>query len=315
MARPHVLCKRLLKRGTTALTDLAQGGRREVARTSRKRGGWARLASSPAGVAGGTALVLLTLTAIFAPVVAPYDPLAQVSFPFEPFSARHLLGSDELGRDILYRILFGFRLSLLTAFATAGLAALVGVSIGLVAGYFGGWVDGLFMRLMDVVLSVPAILLAIVLVAIMGGGLVPLIVAIAVVAVPTFARLTRASVLSIKEREFVAAQKSAGASHPDIIFRTILPNVLGPTVVQLVVTASTAVLTESGLSFLGLGTAPPDPSLGSMLAAGNENLFVSPMYPVVLGFAIAILVAAFDAFGAGLQRVVGGSARRGGVVA
>jgi peptide/nickel transport system permease protein len=251
---------------------------------------------------------------VFAPLVAPFDPLAQVSSPFEAFSSMHLLGSDELGRDILTRILFGFRLSLLTAFATSTLAALVGVSIGLVAGYFGGWVDGVAMRLLDVVLSVPAILLAIVLVAILGGGLVPLIVAIAIVAVPTFARLTRASVLSIKEREFVAAQKSAGASHPDIIFRTILPNVLGPTVVQLVITASTAVLTESGLSFLGLGTAPPYPSLGSMLAAGNENLFVSPMYPVVVGFAIAILVASFDALGAGMQKVVGGSAQRAGVV-
>lgn len=274
-----------------------------------------RIAESRAGLAGAALLALLTLAAVFAPWIAPYDPLAQVSFSFDPISSKHLLGSDELGRDILSRILFGFRLSLFTAFATAILAALVGVAIGLFAGYFGGWFDAVAMRIMDVVLSVPAILLAIVLVAIMGGGLVPLVVAIAIVGVPAFARLTRASVLSIKEREFVAAQRAAGASTLDIVTRTVLPNVLGPAVVQLVITASTAVLTESGLNFLGLGAAPPAPSLGSMLAAGNENLFVSPLYPVIVGFAIAILVAAFDAFGAGLQRAYGLSAGRGGVVA
>lgn len=260
-------------------------------------------------------LVVLALLAVLAPWISPYDPLAQVSMSFEPMSAKHILGSDELGRDIFSRVLFGLRLSLLTAVATSLLAAVAGVAIGLVAGYFGGWLDGLAMRLMDVVLSVPAILLAIVLVAVMGGGLVPLIVAIAIVAVPTFARLTRASVLTIKEREFVTAQRAAGASTPDIVLRTVLPNVLGPAVVQLVITASTAVLTESGLNFLGLGVAPPNPSLGSMLAAGNENLFVSPIYPVIVGLAIAILVAAFDAFGVGLQRAYGTSASRGGVVA
>ncbi len=277
--------------------------------------GFGRLLSSPAGAAGSIALLILAVVAALAPVIAPFDPLAQIAFPFDGFSARHLLGTDELGRDILSRIIYGLRLSLVTAVSTALLAAVLGVAIGLVAGYFGGWIDGITMRVMDVVLSVPAILLAIVLVAIMGGGIVPLIIAIAIVGVPAFARLTRASVLSVKEREYVSAQRAAGASTGDIILRTVLPNVLGPAVVQLTVTASTAVLTESGLNFLGLGTAPPAPSLGSMLAAGNENLFMSPVYPVVVGFAIALLVATFDAFGAGLQRVVGGSARRGGVVA
>ncbi len=293
----------------------AQEAPKEPATGRRRAGTWRRLASSRVGLVGAVMLAVLTLMAVLAPWLAPYDPLAQVSMSFEPISAKHILGSDELGRDIFSRILFGFRLSLLTAFSTSILAAMLGVGIGLVAGFFGGWLDGLVMRLMDVVLSVPAILLAIVLVAVMGGGLVPLIIAIAIVAVPTFARLTRASVLTIKEREFVAAQRAAGASTPDIVLRTVLPNVLGPTVVQLVITASTAVLTESGLNFLGLGVAPPNPSLGSMLAAGNENLFVSPVYPVIVGFAIALLVAAFDAFGVGLQRAYGTSAGRGGVLA
>jgi peptide/nickel transport system permease protein len=164
------------------------------------------------------------------------------------------------------------------------------------------------------VLSVPAILLAIVLIAVLGGGLVPLIAAIAIVTMPAFARLTRAAVLTTKSREFVTAQRAAGASTASILLRTILPNAVGPAMVQLIITASTSVLTESGLSFLGLGAAPPAPSLGGMLAAGNENLFISPLYPVIVGFAIAVIVAAFDAFGTGLQRVYGYSSAGRGVL-
>ena len=143
----------------------------------------------------------------------------------------------------------------------------------------------------------------------MGSGLAPLVIAIAIVGVPPFTRLTRASVLSVKERPFVDASRAAGASTPDLIVRTILPNVLGPAAVQFVVSASIAILAESGLSFLGLGAPPPAPSLGGMLASGNENLYVAPFYPFVVGLSIGALVAAFDAFGVGLQRVWGGSGR------
>jgi peptide/nickel transport system permease protein len=276
---------------------------------------WRRLLGTRAGQVGTAMIVLLIAVAALAPQIAPHDPLAQVGPPFEPISWLHPLGSDELGRDILSRILFGARLSLMTALATALLAGAVGIGIGLLAGFFGRWPDAVLMRCMDVVLSVPATLLAIVLVAVMGGGLIPLVVAIAVVAVPAFARLTRASVLTVKEREFVAAARAAGASSPDLVLRTILPNVLGPAVVQFVVTASTAILTESGLNFLGLGTPPPAPSLGSMLAAGNENLFLAPLYPVIVGAAIAILVATFDALGTGLQHALGTTSSRAGTVA
>ena len=274
-----------------------------------------RLLSSKAGATGLLAVLVLSALAVLTPVIAPYDPLAQVSLPFVEPSSEHLLGTDELGRDVVSRILYGLRLSLFSAVVAAAAAAVTGIAIGVVSGFFGGWLDGLLMRVMDVVLSVPTILLALVLVAVMGGGLVPLILAIAIVGVPPFARLTRASVLSVKERHFVLAQRAAGASTGDILLRTILPNVLGPAVVQLVVTASTAILTELGLNFLGLGAAPPYPSLGSMLAAGNENLYLAPLYPVIVGIAIGILVASFDAFGAGLQRVFGSGAARGGIVA
>ena len=288
----------------------------KIERTKRSAGrlGDALLAS-PAALVGCVVLVLLVLVSVFAPFVAPHDPLAQIARPFEPISANHLLGTDELGRDLLSRLIYALRLTLLVAVLTSVLAGVVGIATGLVAGFFEGWFDAALMRLLDVVLSVPAILLAIVLIAVMGGGLLPLIVAIAVVAMPAFARLTRASVLSLKTRDFVTAQKAAGASNASILFRTILPNAIGPAMVQLIVTASISILTESGLSFLGLGASPPEPSLGGMLAAGNENLFISPFYPVIVGFAIAILVAAFDAFGSGLQRAYGYSSAGGRTLA
>lgn len=273
------------------------------------------LRSGPVAVAGGAVLLSLIAIAVFAPLVAPYNPLAQIAMPFEPLSAAHPLGTDELGRDLLARLIYALRLTLVVAVSTSLLAGVAGVGIGLVAGFFEGWTDALLMRIMDVVLSVPAILLAIVLIAIMGGGLVPLIVAIAVVAIPAFARLTRATVLSVKSREFVTAQRAAGASVGSILLRTVLPNAIGPAIVQLIVTASISVLTESGLSFLGLGAAPPAPSLGGMLAAGNENLFVSPLYPVIVGFAIALIVASFDALGSGLQRMYGYSSAGGRTLA
>lgn len=273
------------------------------------------LRAGPVAIAGGAVLLILIVTAVFAPLVAPYNPLAQIAMPFEPISPAHPLGTDELGRDLLARLIYALRLTLVVAVSTSLLAGVAGVGIGLVAGFFEGWTDALLMRIMDVVLSVPAILLAIVLIAVMGGGLVPLIVAIAVVAIPAFARLTRATVLSVKSREFVTAQRAAGASVGSILLRTVLPNAIGPAIVQLIVTASISVLTESGLSFLGLGAAPPAPSLGGMLAAGNENLFISPLYPVIVGFAIAVIVASFDALGSGLQRMYGYSSAGGRTLA
>lgn len=287
-----------------------------LAEGRRRRGRvLAGLTATWPGLIGTIGLVVLGLLAAAAPWVAPFDPLAQIGLPFDDPSRTHWLGTDELGRDVASRIIHGLRLSLFCALGAASLAGIFGTLIGLVAGYVGGVVDAAAMRAMDVILSVPAILLAIVLVAILGGGIVPLVLAIAVVGVPPFARLTRASVLTVKERQFVEAQRVAGASTPDIVARTILPNVIGPAITQFVIMSSTAILTESGLSFLGLGAAPPHPSLGSMLAAGNENLFVAPLYPVIVGCAIGLLVATFDAFGTGLRRVHGGAHLRGGVVA
>lgn len=265
------------------------------------------------GAIGAIALVVIALVAIAAPWIAPFNPLARTSIPLLEPSWPHLFGTDELGRDIASRAIYGLRLSLIVAIATALLSGLAGVTLGLLCGYFGGWLDALVMRLMDVVLSIPGILLAIVLVSVLGSGLAPLILAIAIVGAPPFTRLTRASTLTVRERAYVLASRAAGASTPDILLRTILPNVLGPAAVQFVIAASTAILTESGLSFLGLGAPPPAPSLGGMLASGNENLFIAPTYPILVGLCIGALVASFDAFGAGLQKKWGG-AERGAVV-
>jgi len=283
-----------------------QGGVARFGRSLRQSAFW----SSRMGVVGAALLVVLAIAAIAAPLIAPFDPLQQVAFPLESPAWPYLFGTDELGRDIASRALYGVRLSLLVAVMTAIVSAAVGILLGLVCGYFGGWLDAIVMRLMDIVLSIPGILLAIVLVSILGSGIVPLVLAMAIVGVPPFTRLTRASVLTVKERAYVLASRAAGASTADILFCTILPNVLGPAAVQFVVAASTAILTESGLSFLGLGAPPPAPSLGGMLATGNESLFIAPYYPMLVGLCIGALVASFDAFGAGLRQQWGGGERR-----
>jgi peptide/nickel transport system permease protein len=264
---------------------------------------------------GAILLACLLIASLLAPLLSHYDPLAQDFATLQPPSFEHPFGTDELGRDVLTRVLYGLRASLLVAIVSALLAGVLGVLLGLLGGYLGGWIDAVTMRLMDMILTFPATLLAVVMVAIMGGGVVPLILALTVVGVPPYARLTRASAISIRERAYVDAQRAAGASTADIMARTVMPNSLGGAAVQFVVAASTAVLTESGLSFLGLGLPPPTPALGAMLAAGNDNLFIAPWYPMAIGFTITVLVIALDAVGTGLQRQFGAASRRAAVVA
>jgi len=268
-----------------------------------------------AGRIGIVVLAALILAALAAPVVAPYGPLDQDTSPLLSPSWSHYFGTDELGRDVLSRVIYGLRLTLLTALCSATSAAIIGTALGLLAGYFGGLIDALLMRVTDVILAFPATLLAVVLVAVMGGGVLPLIVAISFVGIPPFARLTRASAMSVREREYVDAQRAAGAPSFDIMIRTVLPNSVGSAGVQFVVTAAIAVLTESGLSFLGLGAPAPAPALGSMLFQGNLNLFYAPWYSVMVGLSIVIVVASLDALGSYLQIKLGASQPRGAVVA
>jgi peptide/nickel transport system permease protein len=254
---------------------------------------------------GAAGLGLLILLALAAPLVAPFDPNQQSAENLLGPGASHLLGTDELGRDILSRLIFGARASLLVGFGAAALGALVGVPLGLAAGYLGRWVDSVAMRLLDLLLAVPGILLALVIIAVLGPGRGNLILAIGIGAVPEFGRLTRAATLAIREQDFVVASRGMGAPTADTMFRTVLPNILGPILVQLVVTASLAVVVEAGLSLLGLGTPPPAPSWGAMLQQARSYLYQSPWYGVFPGLCLAFTVFCLDRVGRGLQRAVG----------
>jgi peptide/nickel transport system permease protein len=270
-----------------------------------------RFARSRSALAGAAGLGLLVLMAVFAPWVAPFDPNEQSPEALLGPSGSHLLGTDELGRDIASRVIYGARASLLVGFGAAALGALVGVPLGLVAGYLGRWADAVAMRLIDLLLAVPGILLALVIIALLGPGRLNLILAIGIGSVPEFGRLTRAATLTIREQDFVVASRGMGASTPDTMFRTVLPNILGPILVQLVVTASLAVVVEAGLSLLGLGTAPPAPSWGAMLQEARSYLYQSPWYGVFPGLCLAFTVFCLDRVGRGLQLAVGAAVSSG----
>lgn len=264
-----------------------------------------RFAASRSAVAGAAGLLLLVVVAVAAPLVAPYDPNAQDAEALLGPTASHWLGTDELGRDIASRLIYGARASLLVGFGAAALGALAGVPLGLLAGYLGRWVDTIAMRLLDLLLAVPGILLALVLIAVLGPGLQNLVLAIGIGAVPEFGRLTRAATLEIKERDFVVASRGMGAAAADTMTRTVLPNILGPIVVQLIVTAALAVIIEAGLSLLGLGTQPPTPSWGAMLEEARSYMYQSPWFGVFPGLCLAFTVFCLDRVGRGLQRAVG----------
>lgn len=270
-----------------------------------------RYARSRSAVVGGAGLLLLILMAVLAPLVAPFGPNEQDAQGLLGPSGAHLLGTDELGRDIASRVIHGTRASLVVGFGAAAVGATIGVPLGLVAGYLGRWADALAMRLIDLLLAVPGILLALVIIALLGPGRVNLILAIGIGAIPEFGRLTRATTLVIRERDFVVASRGMGAPTADTMFRTVLPNVLGPILVQLVVTASLAVVMEAGLSLLGLGTPPPAPSWGGMLQDARSYLYQSPWYGVFPGLCLAFTVFCLDRVGRGLQLAVGAAASGG----
>lgn len=259
----------------------------------------------PAATAIGL-LAALTLVAIFAPVFAPYDPLEQdLTAILEGPSPSHLFGTDELGRDLLSRVIFGSRISLATAAIAVAVAGTIGTLAGLAAGYVDGIAGAVIMRFMDFLLAVPGILLAITVVAVLGAGFGPATIAVTVVSIPAFARLARASVLATKEEEFVLSTRTAGAGHLYLMFRTIFPNALSPVIVQASVAGATAVLLEAALSFLGLGTQPPEASWGTLLSTGKSYLRQSAWYSVLPGLVLTSTVLAIDTLGRALQRTWG----------
>ncbi len=264
-----------------------------------------RMVRNRIGFAGFVLSLLVVFAALFAPALATHGPREQaVRDRFQGPSAQYLLGTDNFGRDIFSRVLYGFRTSIAVAFSAVGLASVVGSAAGLTAAYYGGWVDRLLMRSMDVLLAFPIILLAIAVLAVLGPGSVNTALAIGIVYLPIFARLARGPALTVLSWDYVAAARALGASGGRIMGRHVLPNVFAPLLVQLTLSLSTAILVEASLSFLGLGTQPPTPSLGLMLSESRDFMILSPWTSLFSGLAILMASLGFNLFGDGLRDIV-----------
>lgn len=246
---------------------------------------------------------LVILSAVFAPVIAPADPTAQniAEDQLEPPSLEHPMGTDQFGRDVLSRVIYGAQLSIQVSLIAVGFAIVVGVPLGLVSGYFKGYVDEAIMRTMDVLFAFPAILLAIAVMAVLGQSLVNVMLAIGIVYTPIFARVTRSGVLSVREQAYVTAAEAIGDSHLSILRRDILPNVIAPIIVQATVSLAFAILAESALSFLGLGTPPPTPSWGRMLSESRDFIQTAWWTVAFPGAAIMITILGFNFLGDALR--------------
>jgi peptide/nickel transport system permease protein len=263
---------------------------------------WRRLRRNRAAMAGLAIVVLFAGLAAFAPLAAPDDPIAQdLDARLLPPSGRYLLGTDDLGRDLLSRIIYGGRVSLSVGIVSVGLALAVGTLLGLVAGFYGRWADSLTMRIMDIMLAFPATLLAIFIVGIRGPGLNNAMLAIGVINIPIFARIVRASVLRVRQEDFVEAARALGASQRRILGRHVFPNALAPIIVQTTLAIGAAILEAAGLSFLGLGAQAPTPEWGAMLTNTREFLRDAPWAATFPGIAILLTVVAFNLLGDGLR--------------
>lgn len=248
-------------------------------------------------------IVCLSVCALLAPWLAPFDPTAidASALRLAPFQGQYILGTDDVGRDILSRLIWGARLSLGVGVGVVLIAASLGISLGLLAGFCGGMIDRTIMRLIDILMSLPSILLALVVVAILGPGLQNAVLAVAVVAIPSFTRVARASMLEQKEMEYVSAARSLGASRVRIVFVHILPNMLGPLIVQMSLGVSDAILNVAALGFLGLGAEPPAAEWGTMLSDARSYIQSAPWMVTLPGLMILISVLSFNLLGDGLR--------------
>jgi peptide/nickel transport system permease protein len=262
-----------------------------------------RLRRDRMAVGGIIFLLLVALVSILAPVLAPHDPietnLAQRLAPIG--TPGYLLGADELGRDILSRLIWGGRISLLIGFSAVMVAMMLGVMVGLLAGYFGGWVDTLVMRLIDILMAFPAILLAITIVASLGPGLRNAMLAVAIVGIPYYARIVRGNVLSLREQEFIQAARVIGAPNVRIMLRHVFPNTLAPLIVAATLDVGWFIMAAAGLSFLGLGAQPPTAEWGVMLSTGRQFIRNAPHLSILPGTAIFLVVLALNFLGDGLR--------------
>jgi peptide/nickel transport system permease protein len=277
---------------------------------------WRRLFRRKSALVGLVILGILVIVAVTAQWFAPYDPytpligVEQVTMRQAPCihlfgcpldQKQHLMGIDGNGRDEFSRLLYGARLSLMIGFSTVSFSIIIGTCLGAIAGYLGGWADNIIMRVMDVLLAFPSLLLAIAIVTMLGPGLVNALLAIGIVSIPAYARVVRASVLSVREMDFVSATRALGGNSFEILFKRILPNALTPLIVQGTLGIATAILDAAALSFLGLGAQPPTAEWGSMLGAERNQVFTSPHLVFYPGLAIMLTVLAFNLLGDGLR--------------
>ena len=271
----------------------------------RQREFWGRLKRNRMAMTGLALVLGLFVVSVFAPWLAPYDPnsinLKEVLMPPSP---AHYLGTDTLGRDVLSRIIYGSQVSLKVGFVAVGLATLIGLFIGALAGYYGGWVDSALMRLVDLMLCFPAFFLILAVIAVLEPSIWNIMVVIGLTGWMGVARLVRAEFLSLREREFVTAARALGAGDTRLILRHMLPNALAPVMVSATLGVAGAILTESALSFLGLGVQPPTPSWGNILTAGKDNIEIAWWLSVFPGLAILVTVMSYNLLGEGIREAI-----------
>lgn len=281
---------------------MATVAQQEARTSSRVRTIVRRLWRHKAAMVGLVILVLLVIAALLAPLLTQYDPtLGDFSKSLVQPNSEHIFGTDEQGRDVFTRVLFGLRLSLVVGLISVGIGALFGVTLGALAGFKGGWYDTAIMRVMDILLAFPAFLLALAIVIGLGQGLDKAIIAVGIVSIPTYARITRGAVLSVKENDYVQAANALGASQNRLIWRHVMPNIFAPLLVRATLGTSEAVLETAGLSFLGLGAKLPTPELGLMIARAREYFHDSPYLIYYPGLAITLMILALNLLGDGLR--------------
>ncbi|WP_202077464.1 ABC transporter permease [Caldalkalibacillus salinus] len=272
----------------------------------QRTSGWVnfyrRLSKNKAALIGGYLIIFFIIVATVGPYMMSYDPNEiEYSTKLLTPSSEHWFGTDHQGRDIFTRIVYGMKITLYVGFMSVIVGAIIGVPLGIFAGYYGGRIDAVIMRLMDILLAFPGILLALALVSVLGGSLNNVILAVGIFSVPAFSRIVRGSTLGVRKLEYIDAIRALGSSDLRIIFKHILPNILSPIIVQATLRVATAVLTASGLSFIGLGVQPPTPEWGAMLSVGRSYMFDYPHVAFYPGLAIVIVVLAFNIFGDGIR--------------
>jgi len=262
---------------------------------------FAHLTHNPVGLVGLTLVLLFILLAIAAPLISPFDPIAQPAKRLLPPAAPYLFGTDEFGRDLLSRIIFGSRISLQVGIISVSIALLVGGTVGLVSGYYLGLVDSLVQRLVDIMFAFPSIILIIAIAGVLGPSITTAMLAIGIVYAPIFARIARGPTLAVMQQQYVEGARAIGASQWRIMLRYVLPNIAAPIIIQATLSFSTAILSEATLSFLGLGTQPPDPSWGTMLSSGRKYMELAPWVAIFPGIAIALAVLGLNMLGDALR--------------